>query len=243
MNVVAEKFSFYGSYLEVAQKMGPEDRLSFYDAIATYGITGEVPDMTMIAEIAFTVARHSIDKSIEVSKKNAENGRRGGRPRKDGGNKKPTAKPTEKPTAKPTDEESEPSVKADVDVDVDEDVDVDVDVDGGSKGGAAPQAPRNAPRFKPPSLAEVREYGEQFCRDRGIPPDVFDPEEFVDYWTSVGWRRGRTAMKDWRATLRNRVRDNAKRAGIGGGEGGNQQHFSDALRRFDEGAEVVDAIA
>lgn len=53
-----------------------------------------------------------------------------------------------------------------------------------------------AERFSPPPLDDVREY----CRTKNL--DV-DPERFVDYYNSNGWKVGKTGMKDWKATVRN----------------------------------------
>ena len=50
-------------------------------------------------------------------------------------------------------------------------------------------------RFSPPSVEDVREY----CKEKGYN---VDPERFVDYYTSNGWKVGRNPMKDWKAALR-----------------------------------------
>lgn len=63
-------------------------------------------------------------------------------------------------------------------------------------------------RFTPPTLQEVEEY----AKEKGYSLDC---EYFWDYWESVGWKRGKSTMKDWRATLRNWVRrdtSNSKKA-------------------------------
>lgn len=50
-------------------------------------------------------------------------------------------------------------------------------------------------QFVPPSVEEVQSY----CTEKGY---IIDPERFVDYYTSVGWKVGKNPMKDWRATVR-----------------------------------------
>lgn len=52
-----------------------------------------------------------------------------------------------------------------------------------------------AKRFTPPTLEEV----EAYCRERG---NRVDPERFLDYYTSNGWKVGKNPMKDWKATVR-----------------------------------------
>ena len=54
-----------------------------------------------------------------------------------------------------------------------------------------------AARFRPPSVDEVR----AFCRDNGLTRT--DPQRFVDYYSSNGWKVGRSPMKDWHAAARN----------------------------------------
>lgn len=50
-------------------------------------------------------------------------------------------------------------------------------------------------RFAPPSIEEVAAY----CRERG---NNVDPETFVDFYSSKGWKVGKEPMKDWRACVR-----------------------------------------
>lgn len=52
-----------------------------------------------------------------------------------------------------------------------------------------------AKRFTPPTLEEV----EAYCRERG---NSVDPERFLDYYTSNGWKVGKNTMKDWKAAVR-----------------------------------------
>jgi predicted phage replisome organizer len=52
-----------------------------------------------------------------------------------------------------------------------------------------------AKRFTPPTLEEV----EAYCRERG---NRVDPERFLDYYTSNGWKVGKNTMKDWKAAVR-----------------------------------------
>lgn len=65
---------------------------------------------------------------------------------------------------------------------------------GESKGkGDSPSG--KVTRFAPPSLSEVSDY----CQERG---NGVDPEQFVDFYASKGWRVGNQPMKDWRAAVR-----------------------------------------
>jgi len=50
-------------------------------------------------------------------------------------------------------------------------------------------------RFTPPSLEEVSIY----CKGKNSSVDA---SRFCDYYESIGWMRGKTKMKDWKATVR-----------------------------------------
>jgi hypothetical protein len=71
--------------------------------------------------------------------------------------------------------------------------------------GAAPKLTNELTKslsktFKPPTIDQLREYQ----AEKGF---TFDPDNFIDYWSSVGWKRGRTPMKDWKATARSWARN------------------------------------
>lgn len=58
-------------------------------------------------------------------------------------------------------------------------------------------------RFNPPTVEDVKAY----CAETGT--DI-DPQRFVDYYTSNGWRVGRNPMKDWKAAVRSWARRDGK---------------------------------
>ncbi len=61
-------------------------------------------------------------------------------------------------------------------------------------------------RFTPPSLDDVSNY----VKDKGYN---VDPEAFIDFYTSKGWKIGKDTMKDWRAAVRTWARrDNKPKA-------------------------------
>lgn len=55
---------------------------------------------------------------------------------------------------------------------------------------------KTANRFIPPTREEVIVY----AKERN---SVVDPDYFCDYYESLNWMRGKTKMKDWKATFRN----------------------------------------
>jgi hypothetical protein len=54
---------------------------------------------------------------------------------------------------------------------------------------------KNRKRFVPPTLEEVIDY----CNER---QNNIDPEQFIDYYTTNGWKVGKNKMKDWKASVR-----------------------------------------
>ncbi len=54
---------------------------------------------------------------------------------------------------------------------------------------------RTALRFTPPSFDEVKDYISQ----KGYTS--INPQSFIDYYDSIGWMRGRSKMKSWKAAL------------------------------------------
>ena len=58
-----------------------------------------------------------------------------------------------------------------------------------------PKPPKGAKRFSPPSFDDVKSY----CQER---KNGVDPQAFVDWYTSNGWKVGKNPMKDWKAAVR-----------------------------------------
>lgn len=72
-------FIFYSSFRETANKLNKEDRADFYEAIIEYSLTGVEPKLTGIVDIVFTAIKTTIDNQLN----NYENGKKGGRPKKE----------------------------------------------------------------------------------------------------------------------------------------------------------------
>ena len=60
-------------------------------------------------------------------------------------------------------------------------------------------------RFSPPSVDEVAAY----CRERN---NNVDPQTFVDFYSSKGWKVGSSPMKDWKACVRTWEQRNTAKA-------------------------------
>ena len=69
-------------------------------------------------------------------------------------------------------------------------------------------------RFTPPTVEDVRAY----CKERG---NAVDPERFVDFYASKGWRVGNQPMKDWKAAVRTWEKRDREGGANSGNNGGN----------------------
>lgn len=81
-----------------------------------------------------------------------------------------------------------PETSCNTDIDIDIDIDKDIEIE--KKAGEPARA-----HFVKPTVDEVRTY----CQER---KNNVDPERFVDYYESNGWKVGKNSMKDWKATVR-----------------------------------------
>ena len=55
--------------------------------------------------------------------------------------------------------------------------------------------PPTRSRFTPPTVDDVR----MFCEEHGY---IIDPQRFIDFYESNGWRVGKNPMKSWQAAVR-----------------------------------------
>ena len=87
------------------------------------------------------------------------------------------------------------------------------------------KAPNAHARFSPPSVSDV----EAYCRERRN--DV-DPQRFVDFYASKGWKVGSQPMKDWKAAVRTweqRRKDERNAGNIGHAEKHVSKVYGDML--------------
>ena len=129
-----------------------------------------------------------IDEAQADFQKKAENGKKGGRPKKQ---TKPEVISENQTQASLTEAE------ADADADAEAEAEAEADADANAEESVCNQPGKPAhTRFVPPDVNEVSDY----CRQKGYH---LDARRFVDYYTAVGWRIGNTPMRDWKAAIRN----------------------------------------
>lgn len=56
---------FFESYYEAAQELSKADRLKLYDAIITYGFTGEEPELPKMPSICWKLIKPRIDGEVK----------------------------------------------------------------------------------------------------------------------------------------------------------------------------------
>jgi uncharacterized protein YdaU (DUF1376 family) len=122
-------------------------------------------------------------------KKNRENGKKGGRPRKDAA----SSDTQEKPTGLPLGTQSEPTGNPNQEL-----------LTNNHKPVTSNQVKDKTvqrKRFTPPVKDDV--YG--YLIERGLNNDqaLTESEKYMDHYLSNGWKVGRNPMKDWKAAVRN----------------------------------------
>lgn len=170
---MTDGFVFYGSFYDALSDLPDDIRVQAYDAICKYALFGEEPDCGGVVRTVYKLVKPQID----ANNKRREAGRKGGQ-----ANGKQAVSKTEAKASTPEASESneEPKEK--------DKVKDKVKVKDKDKE-------REARRFAPPSLEEVAGY----CFDRNN--DV-DPQRFIDFYSSKGWKVGNQPMKDWKAAVR-----------------------------------------
>ena len=156
--------------------------------IVRYLRTGEEPEPRTDSQEAVLIAIRPV---METSRSRIVAGSNGGSNQQSNYASKRPSKPESKGASKlPSEEEEEVGIKEK------------------GKGKRA--------RFRAPSPADVREYAAAYAESSGIALGSidFDPDHFVDYYESNGWKVSRSAMKDWKATVRNWLRSSKPRNGI-----------------------------
>lgn len=111
-------FVFYHDWAEVLKKLPADEVRNVILALAEYSESGKLPDLSPIADIAFTAFKQTIDRDTEkwenVCKRNAENVKK--RWEKNSDTKKTTAYDRTKSYTKNTDSDNEPVSDSEIDI-------------------------------------------------------------------------------------------------------------------------------
>lgn len=168
---MAEAFTVFEKFGDVCAELEESDRKELIYAINMYGMFGVEVELPYMLKALFI----SLKEDIDNSKAMRARGSKGGRPKG-----KPRVSESEKPEVS---EDDEPLVSDDSE-------------NSESQSNPIQSKPNQSKpkvrRFTPPSVNEVREY----CSEKGY---TFDPEAFVAFYESKGWKVGRNPMKSWQA--------------------------------------------
>ena len=187
--------NLFDSYIEAGQELGRKDRMAYYTAVIEFVTYGREPDLTGAAKAVFVAIRPS----LESSRRCAENGKKGGRPKKEtqtAENGKPRTRKTENPDGENTETQTAENGKTNS------------NSKGNSKETPSNEGVKKAAKFTPPaSPQEVTEYS----RSIGKP---IDGEEFFAYYASQDWRKANgQKLTSWKAAVPGWYARDLKRAG------------------------------
>lgn len=179
-----ETFIMHADAWRTVQKLNREQRGDLLSALMLYQLGEELPAMDLATELAFTFMASQMDKDNEKYAEIVEKRREAGR------------KSAEK---RNTSQQVLTRVNHnDNDNDNDNVNDNDVVINNNNNSVCVPAKAVTTPKrvaFKKPTVEDVRAY----CQERN---NTVDPERFVDYYESNGWKVGRNSMRDWRAAVR-----------------------------------------
>lgn len=185
MSSQRKSFIYYNDWAEQLLTLPDELRLKIDDAVKRFVLYGEEPTDEQVLYSMFGLMRCQLQRDAQqyeaVCAKRAEAGSKGGKQKVAN---QANATNCKQKVANQTDNKNDNKNKNKID-----------------NKRATPQ-PQTAKRFSPPSIVEV----EIYIKEMGYAN--VNAEEYVDYYTSKGWRVGNTPMKDWRASVRQWERRN-----------------------------------
>lgn len=171
----------YISYLESLTPFSDDEIGRMVKAMLTYAETGEDHRFDGNERFIWPSLKAQIDRDKAAyqdrCEKNRANGAKGGRPPKNQSVIPETEWFPEKPKKAKEKEKGKEKEKE------------------REKESIEADKPPTRHRFSPPSVDDVRAY----CTENGFR---VDPDRFVDFYTSNGWRVGKNPMKDWKACVR-----------------------------------------
>lgn len=181
----------YTDFAEAMEALSDAERGRLFMSMLQYASTGEAGTLSGAERFVWPIAKQNIDRAQAELEKRAENGRKGGRPKKanESGEKQPKAKESKKKQTKDN-----------------KDKDKENNIIPLSPNGDIPPKGERPPvkRFIKPTAEEVRAY----CAERG---NHVDAQAFVDFYTAKGWKVGNAPMKDWKAAVRTWEKRDAER--------------------------------
>ena len=169
-----ESFVFYRSFFEAIEKLKKNDKLTVYSHLCRYALGEEVGELDGVPGAIFDLIKPQVDANFQ----RYENGSKGGRPK----TKQNQTEPNETKQ-----NQTEPNRA----MNKEEDYDKEKEDDKENKE----KVKRESRRFTPPAREEVAAY----IAEKGYR---VDPDRWMAYYESNGWKVGKNPMKDWKAAVR-----------------------------------------
>ena len=176
----------YFSFEEDAQALNDSEKGRLLLAMVRYAKDGSIGDLTGNERFLVPVFKAQIDRDIETYDTRITNGNRGGRPR----NKPEEEEPEETENNRKKPKETEENLTEPKETEIAKIEDRRQKI----KDKRPKIEDRESKRFAPPTVDEVKAYCEE--RKNGV-----DPERFVAFYASKGWKVGNQPMKDWKACV------------------------------------------
>ena len=176
---MAEAFTVFEKFGDVCAELEESDRKELIYAINMYGMFGVEVELPYMLKALFISLKEDIDNSKAMRARGSKGGRQKGKPR---------VSESEKPEVS---EDDEPVVSESCEPMVSDDSENSESQSNPNQSKPNQSKPK-VRRFTPPSVDEVRAY----CAEKGY---TFDPEAFVAFYESKGWKVGRNPMKSWQA--------------------------------------------
>ena len=202
-----DSFIFYRSFYETISDLNDKQQLQIYKAIAEFSLNDNLINLDGLSKTIFRLIEPQLlanKKRYLNGLKGAEHGLKGGRPKKQDNPEavkiitpnKPLDNPEITPNITPNKNVNE---NVNVNVNVNEECKLELINDNLNNNIIAKK--EKVKNFVKPTIDELIDY----CNQNVLN---VDPENFIDYYNSNGWKVGKNPMKDWQATARTWHRNN-----------------------------------
>lgn len=173
-----DQFTFYRSYYEALKNLPKRDQTAVLMAVIGYALDETEPSLSGVPFSVFALIRPTLD-----------SGRNKARNRMNKcGTRSDQTENKLKTNQEQTCKEGEKEVESEREGEVEREKESEND------SYTPPTPSPRGKRFSPPTVDEVRAYCQE--RNNGV-----DPESFVAFYASKGWRVGQSPMKDWKQAV------------------------------------------
>ena len=183
-----KQFTFYESfYLAIKEIKNEKQQAKIFRAIAEYSLYGKTPELSGVLKMAWELIKPNLDASIKKSIA----GKKGGQAKIKQNESK--IKANDKQEQNESKIETMENLKQEQDRDREQEKEQEKEQDRDREQVLYKEKEKKE-IFKRPTIEEVKNY----CLER---KNQIDPESFVAFYNSKGWKVGNQPMKDWKAAV------------------------------------------